>query len=69
MMMKIFADKKGLSPIGILGEILIVLAVIIILLAIVIVPRIFTQSDIVGGQIGGKSIELSQRGCISPFTH
>ena len=51
--MKILADKKGLSPIGILGEILIVLAVIIILLAVVIVPKLFTQSDIVGGQIGG----------------
>ncbi len=46
-------NKKGLSPIGLLGEILIVLVVIIILLAIVIVPKLTTQSDIVGVQIGG----------------
>src|SRR3989344_3956355 len=45
--------KKGVSPIGLLGEIVIVLAVIIILLAIVIVPRFFQQSEIVSGQIGG----------------
>lgn len=45
--------KKGLSPIGLLGEILIVLAVIIILLVIVLVPRLQTQGDIVGIQIGG----------------
>lgn len=50
-MMRLY--KKGLSPIGLLGEILIVLAVIVLLLAIVIVPRIFKQSDIVGVQIGG----------------
>ncbi len=46
-------NKKGLSPIGLLGEILIVLVVIIILLAMVIVPKLTTQSDIVGVQIGG----------------
>lgn len=46
-------DKKGVSPIGLLGEILIVLAVIVILLAIILVPRLFQQSEIVSGQIGG----------------
>lgn len=45
--------KRGLSPIDILGEILIVLAVIVILLAVVIVPRFFQQSEVVGEQIGG----------------
>src|SRR3989344_4227811 len=46
-------NKKGVSPIGILGQIIIVLAVIIIFLAVVIVPRLFQQSEIVGTQIGG----------------
>ncbi len=51
--MKSIIGKKGLSPIGILGEILIILAVIFILLAVVLVPRLTKQSDIVGTQIGG----------------
>lgn len=46
-------NKKGISPIGILGEILIVLAVIFILLAIVLVPRLTQSGDIVGVQIRG----------------
>ena len=46
-------NKKGISPIGLLGEILVVLVVIVILLAIVLVPRLTKQSDIVGTQIGG----------------
>lgn len=44
-------NKKGTSPIGILGEILIVLAVIFILLLVVLLPKLYTQSDIAGGQI------------------
>lgn len=48
-----FNNKKGVSPIGLLGEIVIVLAVIIILLAIVIVPKLFQQSEIAGVQISG----------------
>lgn len=51
--MMMITNKKGLSPIGLLGEILIVLAVIIILLLIVLVPRLQTQGDIVGVQISG----------------
>jgi len=46
-------NKKGLSPIGLLGEILVVLAVIIILLAVVIVPKFFSTSDVVELQISG----------------
>ena len=60
-------NKKGLSPIGILGEIVIVIAVILILLGIVIIPRIFSQSDIVGVQIGGIQGDADKDGIRNLF--
>jgi hypothetical protein len=55
-------NKKGVSPIGLLGEILIVLTVIIILLAIVIVPKLFKQSDIAGVQLTGIQGDMDKDG-------
>ncbi|MEK9201647.1 MAG: hypothetical protein AAB944_01615, partial [Patescibacteria group bacterium] len=54
--------KKGISPIGLLGEILIVLAVIIILLALVLVPQIFSLKSIVGGEISGIEGDIDKDG-------
>ncbi len=52
---------------GLLGEIVIVIAVILILLAIVIVPRLFSQSDIVGAQIGGIQGDADKDGIRNLF--
>ena len=60
MMMRL--NKKGLSPIGLLGEILVVLAVIIILLAVVIVPKFFSTSEVAGAQIGGLQNDADKDG-------
>src|SRR3989344_7894699 len=59
--------KKGVSSIGLLAEIVIVLAVIIILLAIVLVPRFFQQSEIVGEQLGGIQGDADKDGTQNMF--
>lgn len=68
-MLQIKFNKRGVSPIGLLGEILIVLVVIIILLAVVIVPKLFTQSDIAGVQISGIQGDADKDGIRNFFDH
>ncbi|MDP3698176.1 MAG: hypothetical protein Q8R47_01175 [Nanoarchaeota archaeon] len=45
-------NKKGLSPLGIIGSLLVV-AVVVILFLFILNKWLSSQSDIVGGQIGG----------------